>query len=266
MVVDWPPLLHGSLRQLRKQFNAGTRGNTASIGGTLPQGICPQQLQAEHGGEVPPIGGTLHQPAHRQAARPSVQRSDIAALHHDLRQTPYQANRTLGKLSKIFNLSEMWELRPDGSNPCRHVKRFKEEKRERFLSDEEYQRLGSALREIEQERSETPAAIVASGATRSRCCRRFSFPRVRVQRYHHRRRGRKDGRAWRARRVRPLTSRSGARAMPWHGISGFSGAPERSDDSAARSAAPPVGDHGPVPAPAWSMRMEAPCSSKRVAP
>ena len=92
---------------------------------------------------------------------PDVQRSHIAALHHDMRETPYQANRTLGVLSKIFNLAELWELRPDGSNPCRHLKRFKEEKRERFLSDEEYQRLGTALREIEQERSETASAIAA---------------------------------------------------------------------------------------------------------
>ena len=78
-----------------------------------------------------------------------------------MRETPYQANRTLGVLSKMFSLAELWELRPDGSNPCRHVKRFKEEKRERFLSDEEYRRLGSALREIEQELSEPPAAIAA---------------------------------------------------------------------------------------------------------
>ncbi len=92
---------------------------------------------------------------------PDVQRSDIAALHHGLRDTPYQANRTLGVLSKMMNLAELWEIRPDGSNPCRHVKRFKEEKRERFLSDEEYQRLGTALREIEQERSETLSAIAA---------------------------------------------------------------------------------------------------------
>ena len=92
---------------------------------------------------------------------PDVQRSDIAALHHDMRKTPYQANRTLGVLSKMMNLAELWELRPDGSNPCRHVKRFKEEKRERFLSDEEYQRLGAALREIEAEGSETAAAIAA---------------------------------------------------------------------------------------------------------
>ena len=92
---------------------------------------------------------------------PDVQRSDIAALHHEMRETPYQANRTLGVLSKIFNLAELWELRPDGSNPCRHVKRFKEKNRERFLSDEEYRRLGATLRDIEADSSETAAAIAA---------------------------------------------------------------------------------------------------------
>jgi len=92
---------------------------------------------------------------------PDVQRNHIATLHHGLRETPYQANRTLGVLSKIFNLAELWNLRPDGSNPCRHVKRFREEKRERFLSDEEYRRLGDTLDEAEREGSETPAAIAA---------------------------------------------------------------------------------------------------------
>ena len=92
---------------------------------------------------------------------PDIQRSDIAALHHDMRDTPYQANRTLGVLSKMFNLAELWDLRPDGSNPCRHVKRFREEKRERFLSDVEYQRLGAALKEIEVDGSETASAIAA---------------------------------------------------------------------------------------------------------
>ena len=92
---------------------------------------------------------------------PDIQRSDIAALHHDMRDTPYQANRTLGVLSKMFNLAELWDLRPDGSNPCRHVKRFREEKRERFLSDFEYQRLGAVLKEIEVDGSETASAIAA---------------------------------------------------------------------------------------------------------
>ena len=36
-----------------------------------------------------------------------IQRSDIAELHHGMRKTPYQANRTLGVLSKMFNLAEM---------------------------------------------------------------------------------------------------------------------------------------------------------------
>ena len=92
---------------------------------------------------------------------PDIQRSDIAALHHDMRGTPYQANRTLGVLSKMFNLAELWGLRPDGSNPCRHVKRFREERRERFLSDAEYRRLGETLKEIERNGSETPSAIAA---------------------------------------------------------------------------------------------------------
>ena len=92
---------------------------------------------------------------------PDIQRSDIAALHHDMRDTPYQANRTLGVLSKMFNLAELWDLRPDGTNPCRHVKRFREEKRERFLSDIEYQRLGAALKAIEADGSETASATAA---------------------------------------------------------------------------------------------------------
>ena len=44
------------------------------------------------------------------------------------------ANKTLTLLSKAFNLAEMWGWRPEGTNPCRHVQRFKEEGRERYLS------------------------------------------------------------------------------------------------------------------------------------
>src|SRR5215471_4247279 len=47
-------------------------------------------------------------------------------------------------LSKMFNLAEVWGLRPDGSNPCRHVEKFTEKKRERMLSPAELARLGDA--------------------------------------------------------------------------------------------------------------------------
>ena len=74
-----------------------------------------------------------------------VSRADIAELHQSLSHKPYQANRTLTVLSKMFNLAEVWGLRPDGSNPCRHVKKYREVKRERYLSAEELARLGLAL-------------------------------------------------------------------------------------------------------------------------
>ena len=45
----------------------------------------------------------------------------------------------------MFNLAESWGLRPDGSNPCRHVEKFAERKRERLLSPAELARLGDAL-------------------------------------------------------------------------------------------------------------------------
>ena len=61
----------------------------------------------------------------------------------------------------MFNMAEVWGLRPDGSNPCLHVKRFKEEKRERFLSAEEFRRLGAVLDEILETGSESRSAVVA---------------------------------------------------------------------------------------------------------
>ena len=61
----------------------------------------------------------------------------------------------------MFNLAETWGLRPDGSNPCLHVKRFKEEKRERFLSAEEFRQLGHVLDEILEDGTETRSAVVA---------------------------------------------------------------------------------------------------------
>ncbi len=90
-----------------------------------------------------------------------IERGDIAALHHELRATRYQANRTVQVLSRIFTLAEVWGLRPGGSNPCRHVKRFREDKRERFLSDKEYKRLGAALAESGEKGLEPPLVVAA---------------------------------------------------------------------------------------------------------
>ena len=90
-----------------------------------------------------------------------VTRGDVTALHHRMRATPYAANRTLGILSAMFTAAELWGLRPQGSNPCRYVKRFRESKRERFLSDGEYRRLGAALRDAEISGTEAAPAVAA---------------------------------------------------------------------------------------------------------
>ncbi|WP_037309580.1 site-specific integrase [Ruegeria halocynthiae] len=90
-----------------------------------------------------------------------VERKDIAELHHKFRDKPYQANRTLGVLSKMFNLAEIWGLRPDGSNPCRHVPKYREEKRERFLNQNELQRLGQVLADAERDGAESPFVVAA---------------------------------------------------------------------------------------------------------
>ena len=51
----------------------------------------------------------------------------MAALHHEMREKPYQANRTLGVVSKMMNQAEAWGLRPDRSNPCYHVRKLQGE-------------------------------------------------------------------------------------------------------------------------------------------
>lgn len=90
-----------------------------------------------------------------------VTRADIAKYHHDWRHRPYQANRNLEIISKMFNLAELWGLRPDGTNPRRHIKKYPEKKRERYFSPAELQAIGRVLGEMEEERIELPAAIAA---------------------------------------------------------------------------------------------------------
>ncbi|MBF0184680.1 MAG: tyrosine-type recombinase/integrase [Magnetococcales bacterium] len=90
----------------------------------------------------------------------AITRSQVAKLHHEQRETPYQGNRALALLSVVFNWMEAVGLRPDHSNPTLHVKRYKEQKRERMLSDDDLARLGQAITEAEQGGA-SPHAIAA---------------------------------------------------------------------------------------------------------
>ena len=90
-----------------------------------------------------------------------ITRADILKLHHYQRRTPYEANRTLALVSKMMNLAEAWGIRREGTNPCRHVKRYAEKKRERFLTSAELSRLGRSLSEAERTQ-EVPASVIAA--------------------------------------------------------------------------------------------------------
>ena len=73
----------------------------------------------------------------------AVTRQDIEDFHASLRATPYRANRMLSLLSHLFVKAIEWGHRTD--NPVAHVKRFPEERRERWLKQDELNRLTAAL-------------------------------------------------------------------------------------------------------------------------
>ena len=91
----------------------------------------------------------------------AVTYADALRLHGAMHEHRANANRALALLSRAFNLAEAWGSRPEGTNPCRRVKRFPETKRERFLSAVELGRLGAVLSEAEQNQTERPPSIAA---------------------------------------------------------------------------------------------------------
>ena len=91
----------------------------------------------------------------------AVDGGHVSALHYGMRDTPRAANRALMILKNMFSLAVAWGLAPEGSNPCRAVRKYKERKRERFLTVEEYRRLGRALTEAEANGTVSPYAVAA---------------------------------------------------------------------------------------------------------
>ena len=71
--------------------------------------------------------------------------ADLSAIHTSLSDKPSQANRSILVMSKLLNLCEQWGLRTMGSNPCRHIQLFKDNKRNRFLDKSELKRLWATL-------------------------------------------------------------------------------------------------------------------------
>jgi integrase len=90
-----------------------------------------------------------------------ITRADVVQLHLAWKSTPTRANRAVALLSHMFTMSEKWGLRPDASNPCRHIERYAEVRRERFLSATELGKLGKTLAALDHSETVSPFALAA---------------------------------------------------------------------------------------------------------
>ena len=91
----------------------------------------------------------------------AVERAEVAELHQRLHETPSIANSAVGTLSTMYLQAERWGIVPEGMNPCRAVARYPKRKGERFLTDEEFIRLGRALDEMETRGRRSESAVAA---------------------------------------------------------------------------------------------------------
>ncbi|MCY4503967.1 MAG: tyrosine-type recombinase/integrase [Alphaproteobacteria bacterium] len=82
------------------------------------------------------------------AGRPiaDIDRQEVRNWFASLRATPVAADRSMPVLSVIMREAETMGLRPEGSNPCRGIRRYRRKGRERFLSDEEIRQLSARLK------------------------------------------------------------------------------------------------------------------------
>ena len=103
----------------------------------------------------------------------AVERAQVAELHGRLYETPAVANMSVRALSAMYKLASEWGLIPEGlANPCRSIVKYPEHKRERFLTDEEFMRLGHVLDEIEIQGGASAPAVAAIRLLALTGCRR----------------------------------------------------------------------------------------------
>ena len=76
----------------------------------------------------------------------AITSADVQQWFGSLRSTPAAADRAAPVLSVIMREAETLGFRPEGSNPCGNIRRYRRRGRERFLSKEEARRLGTVLK------------------------------------------------------------------------------------------------------------------------
>ena len=98
--------------------------------------------------------------------------NQVATLHYRLRETPIMANQVISLLSRLFHEAAASGEAPAGGNPCRFIKKYPTRSRERFLSEQEFERLGAVLREVESAHRISTSAAAALRLLMLTGCRR----------------------------------------------------------------------------------------------
>ena len=91
----------------------------------------------------------------------AVARKNVTDLHHGLSDRPAIANTAVKTLSHMYTLADEWGMVDEGVNPCRSVLKYPSRRRERFLTDTEFERLSRILDEFETEPRAPHGAIAA---------------------------------------------------------------------------------------------------------
>lgn len=79
----------------------------------------------------------------------AVTRREMSKLHAGMQDKPYQANRMLAVMGAMYTFAGKRGMVPETCNPVRGIEKYREHRRERFLTPEELERIGAALREAE---------------------------------------------------------------------------------------------------------------------
>ncbi|MDE0046746.1 MAG: tyrosine-type recombinase/integrase [bacterium] len=74
-----------------------------------------------------------------------ITNADVREWFASLYATPVAADRSAPVLSVIMAQAETYGYRPEGSNPCTGIRRYRRQGRQRFLSEAEVRRLGRVL-------------------------------------------------------------------------------------------------------------------------
>ena len=111
-------------------------------------------------------------PALGQMAVSSIKRGHVADLQHALRDRPAMANLVVATLARLIDQAAAWGAVRETANPCRSAQKYRAQKRERFLTDAEFRRLGRALDELEATARISPFAAAAIRLLMLTGCRR----------------------------------------------------------------------------------------------